>query len=144
MAKSTYTCILYEQGDKVVDKHKGGETLEVESTDVRYVGIYPCQFLKFKDKDINIVDISNFYIPAEETIEKYKNGLNYFIETNVRVQAKGTQGKASKATPRVHSAFAKQVRKKVDNTLTEEDLKPKVMSRASFMSSPLKKKDESN
>jgi hypothetical protein len=105
--KGSYNCILYEIGDKVVEKYGSNEVLEIEAVDLKHVGIFPTQFLKFKDKPINVGAFSNLYIPAAETIEKYKDGLKYFAEVTVKRQDTQTQ-----KGNRVHSMLAKQLRKK--------------------------------
>jgi hypothetical protein len=102
--KSSYNCILYEIGDKVMAKYGTTEVLEIEAVTLKYIGIFPTQFLKFKNKPIDIGAFSNLYVPAAETIEKYKDGLKYFNEVTVTKQIqKGIK---------VHTLLAKQLRKK--------------------------------
>lgn len=81
--RDSYNCILYEIGDKVMEKHGSTKVLEIEAVNLKYIGIFPTQFLKFKDKPIDIGAFSNLYIPAAETIEKYKDGLKYYNEVKV-------------------------------------------------------------
>lgn len=137
MAKgNSYNCILYNIGDKVMEKHGSTEILEIEATDLRYVGIFPCLFLKFKDKPEDIGNFSNLYMPAGESIEKYKDGLKYFNEVKVLKQ-KEQSVKGS----RVLSGFTRRV--KQDNTLTAEDLAPVRVPKGTFTSgTPLKEKNE--
>jgi len=106
--KSSYNCILYEVGDKVVEKYGSDEVLEIEAADVRNVGIFPTQFLKFKGKPIDVGAFSNLYIPAAETVEKYKDGLKYFDE----IKIKSFANKQFKKGAKVHSMLAKQLLKK--------------------------------
>lgn len=107
MAKqSSYNCILYEVGDKVKEKYGSEEILEIEATDIRTVGIFPTQFLKFKGKPINIGAFSNLYVPAAETIEKYKDGLKRYNEIIVK-----KNNDKIKFGNKVHSLLAKQLRK---------------------------------
>ena len=103
--QDTYNCILYEIGDKVREKYGGDEILEIEAADIRYVGIFPTQFLKFKGKPINVGAFSNLYIPAAETIEKYKDGLKRYNEVIVRNNNKIKNGN------KIHSLLAKQLKK---------------------------------
>lgn len=137
MAKSDYSCILYEVGDKVVDKHDDGEILTIEATDIRNVGIYPTQFLKFVGKPFSIIAISTLFIPAEgtETAEKYKDGL-------IRMGIAGTVKKKAKAAANVgakaHERLAKALKRTKDNKLTPEDLQP---VRRFIPQIPIKKKD---
>lgn len=132
--KNTYNCILYEPGDKVQEKYGESEILEVESADIRYVGIFPCQFLKFKDKPFDSGQFSNLFIPAEETIEKYKAGLKYFQETTVKVNADKRPKKVT--TIDTSERLARQLLKKGENILTEEDLKPRVIPKGMFVTKP--------
>lgn len=132
--KSSYNCILYEIGDKVVEKYGSNEVLEIESVDLKHVGIFPTQFLKFKDKPINVGAFSNLYIPAAETIEKYKDGLKYFAEVTVKRQDTQTQ-----KGNRVHSMLAKQLRKKEKEEidLTDETIfKTRVIPAGMFKTKP--------
>jgi hypothetical protein len=121
--KSTYNCILYDIGDKVKEKHGSDEVLEIENATVRYVGIYPCQFLKFKNKEDDPGNFSNLFIPAAETVEKYKDGLKYFEEVKVKTKQ---NDKSIKTGTKIHEQLAKVIRAK-SNVLTEEDLKPRVV-----------------
>lgn len=133
--KSSYNCILYEIGDKVVEKYGSNEVLEIEAVDLKHVGIFPTQFLKFKDKPINIGAFSNLYIPAAETIEKYKDGLKYFAEITVK---KRTDELIQKGN-RVHSMLAKQLRKKEKEEidLTDETIfKTRVIPAGMFKTKP--------
>jgi hypothetical protein len=132
--KSSYNCILYEIGDKVVEKYGSNEVLEIEAVDLKHVGIFPTQFLKFKDKPINVGAFSNLYIPAAETIEKYKDGLKYFAEVTVKRQDTQTQ-----KGNRVHSMLAKQLRKKEKEEidLTDETIfKTRVIPAGMFKTKP--------
>jgi hypothetical protein len=132
--KSSYNCILYEIGDKVVEKYGSNEVLEIEAVDLKHVGIFPTQFLKFKDKPINVGAFSNLYIPAAETIEKYKDGLKYFAEVTVKRQDTQTQ-----KGNRVHSILAKQLRKKEKEEidLTDETIfKTRVIPAGMFKTKP--------
>ena len=120
--KDNYLCVLYEPGDKLVEKHGTDEIKEVESAEIRYVGIFPTQFLKFRDKPANICDLSNYYRPVEETEEKYKDGFNYYVEGKVTKQKKAN---TTTGTTKANNHLANALRRvKRDNTLTEEDLKP--------------------
>lgn len=133
--KSSYNCILYEIGDKVVEKYGSNEVLEIEAVDLKHVGIFPTQFLKFKDKPINVGAFSNLYIPAAETIEKYKDGLKYFAEVTVK---KRTDELIQKGN-RVHSMLAKQLRKKEKEEidLTDETIfKTRVIPAGMFKTKP--------
>jgi len=139
--KSNYQCVLYEPGDKVRSRFLtlfGDDDIqEIESTEFKHVGIFPCLFLKFVGKANDISDLSNYYLPAAETVEKYKNGLVYYNEVKVKKQTK--ERVSSNST--VHSTFARQLKR--DNTLTEEDLKPRVLPQGMFNArAPLKKKDD--
>lgn len=139
MAKPEYKCILYEKGDKVKSRFNNlfdSETVyEIEDTEFKYVGLFPTLFLKLVGKPRDITDLSNYYIPAEETIEKYKDGLKYFNETKVTSQkTRGTK------TPNT-STFKPNFRRSKDNTLTEEDLKPRVMPAGTFSVRPPDKKE---
>jgi hypothetical protein len=132
--KGSYNCILYEIGDKVVEKYGSNEVLEIEAVDLKHVGIFPTQFLKFKDKPINVGAFSNLYIPAAETIEKYKDGLKYFAEVTVKRQDTQTQ-----KGNRVHSMLAKQLRKKEKEEidLTDETIfKTRVIPAGMFKTKP--------
>lgn len=137
MAKSEYKCVLYEAGDKVELKYANSENESkvqiVESTEFKYVGIFPTLFLKFVGKPHNISDLSNFYIPAEETIEKYKDGLNYFQEVVIRKAGTKSSTK-SNATPKAKVLGGFKVPKKdeVIDLNDTEVFKPKVMSFANL------------
>lgn len=126
MAKQNYNCILYDIGDKVCEKHGiyPNEILEIEVTDLRYVGIFPTLFLKFKDKELDIGHFSNLYLPAEETIDKYKDGLKYFNEVKVNV----------KSSTKSNITFTRKF--KQDNALTAEDLKPHFVPVGTFNARP--------
>ena len=132
--RDSYNCILYEIGDKVMEKHGSTKVLEIEAVNLKYIGIFPTQFLKFKDKPIDIGAFSNLYIPAAETIEKYKDGLKYFAEVTVKRQDTQTQ-KGNK----VHSMLAKQLRKKEKEEidLTDETVfKTRVIPAGMFKTKP--------
>ena len=127
--KEAYNCILYEPGDKVKAKYGSEEVLEVESTNIKYIGIFPTQFLKFKNKVEDIGDFSNLYIPAGETEEKYKDGLKYYED--VKVKTKPKNEKVIATGTKIHERLAK-IAKSRDNTLTEEDLKPRYVTPGMF------------
>ena len=132
--RDSYNCILYEIGDKVMEKHGSTKVLEIEAVNLKYIGIFPTQFLKFKDKPIDIGAFSNLYIPAAETIEKYKDGLKYFAEVTVKRQDTQTQ-KGNK----VHSMLAKQLRKKEKEEidLTDETVfKTRIIPAGMFKTKP--------
>lgn len=82
--KIKYRCVLFEQGDKVKLKfpadYNDNPTRVVEETRLTMVGTFVTQFLAFYDVP-DVLNVSNQYEPAEETIEKYKAGLNYYDET---------------------------------------------------------------
>jgi len=141
MAKKDYHCILYDIGDKVKPKFgtlfPDDPALEIEDTELKYVGIFPTLFLKFKGKAKDITDLSNYFVPADETIEKYKDGLVYFQEEKVGIAKKQSSTKAGAKT---HITFQRRFNPKVD-TLTEEDLKPKVMPKGLFSGRPPIKKE---
>jgi hypothetical protein len=122
--KSDYKCTLYEKGDKVKSRFKNlfdtDIVLEIEDTELKYVGIFPTQFLKFKGKSRDITDLSNYYEPTLETIEKYKDGFKYFDEVKVKIQEK-----AARTGVKVYSGF----KRGTDNTLTEDDLKFKIIKK---------------
>ena len=124
MAKNqTYRCVLFEKGDKVIPKYSElfeKVVLEIEDTELKTVGIFTVQQLKFKGKPLDITDLSNYYEPAAESIEKYKDGLKYYNDTKVRI----TQQK-DKSTGKVLGGF----RRSKDDTLTEDDLKFKIIKR---------------
>ena len=126
--KEAYNCILYEPGDKVKAKYGSEEILEVESTNIKYIGIFPTQFLKFKNRVEDIGDFSNLYIPADETIEKYKDGLKYFEEVKIK---KPVITKTAGAI-NISTKLAKQLFKANRNVLTEEDLKPRYVTPGMF------------
>jgi len=132
--KETYNCILYEIGDKVKEKYGSDEVLEIEFTDLRQVGIYPTLFLKFKGKELDPTNFSNLYIPAEETIEKYKDGLKYFNEVKVKSQ---TEKRGFRDHTRSHESitFTRRFNPKTDK-LTEEDLRPKIAPKGLFIGRP--------
>lgn len=142
--KNTYQCVLYEPGDKVVSKFKtlfgDADIMEVESTELKYVGIFPCQFLKFVGKGRDITDISQYFVPAKETVEKYKNGLNYFNDPKVTVKVERASKDKKTTVGVIGSSFAKQLKR--DNTLTEEDLKPRVIPFGTFNAKPPVKENE--
>ena len=125
--KSDYKCTLYFKGDKVKSRFKNlfdsDIVLEVEDTELKYVGIFATQFLKFVSRPRDITDLSNYFEPALETIEKYKDGLKYFEEQKVKTIGEKSMNTGAK----VHSSFGRRV--KQDNTLTEEDLKYKIIKR---------------
>jgi hypothetical protein len=88
MPKQTnYNCILYDPGDKVQDKHGDGEVMEIEAVRFSTAGEFTIQLLRFKGKNDDIGCFSNLYIPAKETIEKYKDGLKYLDAVRVKVQS---------------------------------------------------------
>ena len=126
--KSDYKCVLYEPGDKVKARYKNlfdeDIILEIEATEVKYVGIFPTQFLKFVGKKADITDLSNYFEPAGETIDKYKDGLVYFNE--VKTKTSNSTNKSDTPHKKVLSGF-KRVSK--DDTLTEEDLKFKIIKK---------------
>lgn len=132
MAKSEYKCVLYETGDKVQLKYpKPDDKIEIEtieSTEFKYVGIFPTLFLKFVGKPHNISNLSNFYIPAEETIEKYKDGFNYFEEVVIRKT--GTKSSTKSTTPKAKVLGGFKVPKKdeVIDLNDEQVFKPKIMT----------------
>lgn len=129
MAKkqSDYNCILYDPGDKVIDKHGNTEVLEIEATRITTVGIFTIQLLKFKGKPDDVGCFSNLYIPIGETEEKYKDGVKRLEEVKVK-------SKQVDYGIRVHEKLARKLKK--DNTLTSEDLKPKIMPRGTFTARP--------
>jgi len=120
--KSEYKCVLYEKGDKLVSKFNNlfdeKLILEVEDTELKYVGIYPTLFIKFVGKPKDISDLSNYYVPAGETIEKYKDGLKYFNEAKVKAK--------SEKSSKTEITFTRRFNPKTDS-LTAEDLKPRIM-----------------
>ena len=126
--KEAYNCILYEPGDKVKAKYGSEEILEVESTNIKYIVIFPTQFLKFKNEPEDIGTFSNLYIPADETIEKYKDGLKYFEEVKIK---KPVITKTAGAI-NISTKLAKQLFKANRNVLTEEDLKPRYVTPGMF------------
>ena len=133
--RDSYNCILYEVGDKVMEKHGSTKVLEIEAINMRYVGIFPTQFLKFKNKPIDIGAFSNLYIPAAETIEKYKDGLKYFAEVTVKKRNDELIQKGN----RVHSMLAKQLRRKEKEEidLTDETVfKTRVIPAGMFKTKP--------
>jgi len=121
MKKQDYNCVLYEPGDKVVERYGSDEIFEIESTELKYIGIFPCLFLKFKGVSYDSTKFSNLFIPAAETIEKYKDGLKYFNEVTV----------TNKIEKRIKSSVTFK-KPKQSNVLTEEDLKPKVITKGFF------------
>ena len=137
MAKSEYKCVLYEAGDKVKLKHPRPEEEDkvevIESTEFKYVGIFPTLFLKFVGKPHNISDLSNFYVPAEETSEKYKDDLNYFQEVILRKSGTKSSTKST-STPKAKVLGGFKIPKKdeVIDLNDEEVFKPKVMSFANL------------
>jgi hypothetical protein len=136
MAKQTsnYNCILYEPGDKVREKHGEDEVLEIEATRIGNVGLFTCQFLRFKDKEDDIGCFSNLYIPVGETIEKYKDGLKYLDEVKVR-------SKQVEKGIKIHKQIEKKI--KQDNSLTPEDLKPHYVAIGTFNGrAPINKEGE--
>ena len=135
--KSEYKCVLYEKGDKLISKFENlfneKLVLEVENTELQYVGLYPVLFLKFVGKSKDISDLSNYYIPANETVEKYKDGLVYFQETKVKI-------KSEENGIKVHRILEKKLRSK-NNELTEEDLKPRILPRGFLSGRPSTNKE---
>jgi len=143
--KVEYVCILYDVGDKVIEKYGNTqEILEIESTDLKYVGIFPCLFLKFKDKPFSPNHFSNLFIPAEETVEKYKDGLKYFIETKVTSpNSKITTNKRSKTKDTF--TFRPKREKKEDIDLTDENVfRTKIIKRSSFQPPITKNNGDNN
>jgi hypothetical protein len=131
--QSTYNCILYEPGDKVIEKHGSDEILEIEATRMSTVGIFTIQLLKFKNKLDDVGCFSNLYIPTGETETKYKDGIKRLEEVRVKKQIEhGTK---------IHKKLARKI--KEDNTLTAEDLKPVIIPRGTFNARP-PLKQESN
>jgi hypothetical protein len=97
--KIKYRCVLFEQGDKVKLKfpanYDDNPTRVVEETRLTMVGTFITQFLAFYDVP-DVLNVSNQYEPAEETIEKYKSGLIYYDE-NPHIN-KSIKPKTSKIT----------------------------------------------
>ena len=128
MAKlnAPYRCVLFEKGDTVVYRH--GELFEktiltIEDTELKQVGIFMIQQLKFVGRPVDITALSNYYEPVGESAEKYKDGLKYYNETKAKVM----QEKATKTGSKVHSGFGRRI--KQDDTLTEDDLKFKIIKK---------------
>ena len=133
MAKNNdYNCIIYDIGDEVIEKHGDGEILEIEATRIGQVGIFQCQFLRFKGKKDDIGCFSNLYIPAGKSIEKYKDGVKTLDSVKVKLKL------ASKASTIVGAKFHTMMEKKLkkDNTLTAEDLKPTITHHSMFNGRP--------
>jgi hypothetical protein len=143
--KPKYKLVLFDKGDKVRPKNKDlfdqQPVYEIEDTELKYVGVFPTLFLKFVGKPKNITDLSNYFEPAAETIEKYKDGLIYFNESKVNKKQESKTG--TKSSANVHG-FTGRSRAKQDNTLTEEDLKPVVRRLGFTAPPPIKKNDENN
>lgn len=140
--KYNYNCILYEIGDKVIEKYgESNEVLEIENTELKYIGVYPCLFLKFKGKEFDNTKFSNLFEPAEETIEKYKDGLKYFEEVKVTVKTGSTKKTNSK------SAFTfrpKRAEKKEEIDLTDESIFKTKVIKSTFFKPPIRKESGSN
>lgn len=143
MAKSTYQCVLYDKGDKVQSKFPTlfeKPILEIEETYFTYVGIYPTLILKFVGQPKNITDLSNYFEPAGDTIEKYKDGLVYFKETKAGT-AKTTTAKGIKTRSEI---TFKRPNKNEPIDLTDETIfKTRYVSKGTFSGQPpIKKNDE--
>ena len=130
--QNSYSCILYEVGDKVMEKYGTTEVLEIEAVTLKHIGIFPTQFLKFKNKPTDIGAFSNLYIPAAETIEKYKDGLKRFKEDTVK-SAKDS----SKNGTKIHSILAKRLKEKEVIDLNDETIfKTRVIPAGMFKTKP--------
>ena len=134
--KQEYNCILYEVGDKVIERYGDtDEVLEIELVDLKYVGVFPCQFLKFKGKAFDSTHFSNLFEPAEETIEKYKSGFNYFNELKP-ISKPGSSFKQK----RIKTEFTfKRREKKEDIDLTDESVFTTKVIKRTFVPPPIKK-----
>lgn len=128
--QNSYNCVLYEVGDKVKERYGNEEVLEIENTDLKYVGIFPTLFLKFVGKPLDVGHFSNLFIPAAETEEKYKDGLKYFEEVKVHPDKRGFRDH----TRSYQSITFKRFNPKA-YVLTEEDLKPKIIKPGFFTQS---------
>lgn len=135
MAKreSAYNCILYEPGDKVVEKYGDDKIREIEAVRFSTVGVFTIQILKFKDEPESSGDFSNLFLPIGETELKYQNGFKFLEEVKVK-------------SPTTTFRKPKQVREPKDKDgkviLTEEDIRPKYVSANFFNRNPIIKKDE--
>lgn len=130
MAKrSDYRCVIYEKGDKITARYGNGVVYEVEDTELKFVGEFPVLFLKFVNKEQDITHTSNLYIPAEETIEKYKDGFKYYNNVTVnivnKISNKGNM--VIKQTAKKEKAIQLQI---------EEELPPIIVKSGIFKTKP--------
>lgn len=93
--QSTYRCIIYEEGDIVIAKYPKSDDVPHKIVDTRMDVLSTStvtQFLKFADQEDDL-NVSNHFVPyGKETIEKYKEGLNFYNGVNIDGEIITTKG----------------------------------------------------